>query len=186
MPTLASIAIATCRRLGARLALVQAHRLGDLIADGEHRVERRHRLLEDHADAIAADRAHVLLGQRQQILAGVADAAAGDAPGRRRHQPHDRQRGDRLAAARLADDAERRAARHRERDAVDRAHRAPIGAELRDQVTDLQQGLGHRDDDSAAGRAPRHGAPENETRRPRSPRVVTALRVGWSLTDHPR
>jgi hypothetical protein len=37
---------------------VQAQRLGDLVADGEHRVERGHRLLEDHRDAVAADRAH--------------------------------------------------------------------------------------------------------------------------------
>ena len=38
------------------------------------------------------------------------DLAAGDAAGRLRHQAHDRQRGDALAAARLADDAERAAA----------------------------------------------------------------------------
>ena len=32
-------------------------RLGHLLADGEHRIERAHRLLEDHADAGAADAA---------------------------------------------------------------------------------------------------------------------------------
>ena len=32
-----------------------ADRLGDLLADREHRIERAHRLLEDHADAPAAD-----------------------------------------------------------------------------------------------------------------------------------
>ena len=42
-------------------------------------------------------------------------------PGRIAHQAHDRQRGHRLAAARLADDAERAAGREREADAVDGA-----------------------------------------------------------------
>jgi hypothetical protein len=36
----------------ARGALVHPHHLGDLVADGEDRVERRHRLLEDHRDRL--------------------------------------------------------------------------------------------------------------------------------------
>ena len=40
-------------------ALVLLQRLGDLPADGEHRIERGHRLLEHHADVAAADRAHL-------------------------------------------------------------------------------------------------------------------------------
>ena len=36
--------------------LMQRQRLGDLPADGQHRVERGHRLLEDHRDLVAADR----------------------------------------------------------------------------------------------------------------------------------
>ena len=52
------------------------------------------------------------LGEREQVLAARSVIVpAGDAPGRRRDQPHDRQRGHALAAARLADDAERRRAR---------------------------------------------------------------------------
>ena len=45
------------------LALVQHEHLGDLPADRRDRIERRHRLLEDHGDAIAAQRA--LLGRRK-------------------------------------------------------------------------------------------------------------------------
>ena len=45
-----SISIARCERRGARQAAVQHQRFGDLVADGEHRVERGHRLLEDHRD----------------------------------------------------------------------------------------------------------------------------------------
>ena len=33
----------------------------DLAADGQHRVERGHRVLEDHGDLVAADMAHLVL-----------------------------------------------------------------------------------------------------------------------------
>ena len=58
-------------RLGPRVALghagVDARHFGDLIADGEHRIERGHRLLEHHRDPIAAHVLHVALGEREQI-----------------------------------------------------------------------------------------------------------------------
>ena len=66
----------------------------------------------------AAHRAHLALGQRQQVAALEQDAAAGDAA-RRLQQPQDRQRGHRLAAARLADQAERLARRDLKADVVD-------------------------------------------------------------------
>ena len=43
-------------------------RLGDLTADGEDRVQARHRLLEDHGDLVAADLVHFVHGQLGQIL----------------------------------------------------------------------------------------------------------------------
>ena len=47
-----SASIARLRSAGAGCrAVVRAHRLGDLVADGEHRVQAGHRLLEDHRDA---------------------------------------------------------------------------------------------------------------------------------------
>ena len=39
-------------------ALVQPQRFAKLLLDGVKRVERRHGLLEDHGDAVAAHRAH--------------------------------------------------------------------------------------------------------------------------------
>ncbi len=45
-------------RRAPRQMLVQGDALGDLPADGHHRIEARHRLLEDHADPVAANRAH--------------------------------------------------------------------------------------------------------------------------------
>ena len=59
------------------------------------------------------------VGQLEQVDALEQDLAAGDAPGRLRHEAHDRQRRDALAAARLADDAERAARFEREAHAVD-------------------------------------------------------------------
>ena len=51
-------------RRGARASrrpdpLVEQDRLDDLVADGEDRVERGHRLLEDHRDLVAADLPHL-------------------------------------------------------------------------------------------------------------------------------
>ena len=69
---------------------VDQQRLHDLEADGEHRVERRHRLLEDHRDVAPANLAHLVVGELQQVAALEEDAAADDAPGGLREEPHDR------------------------------------------------------------------------------------------------
>ena len=55
MPTSRSSAMARRPGVAQRHALRARDRLGDLVADVQHRVERRHRLLEDHRDAAAAD-----------------------------------------------------------------------------------------------------------------------------------
>ena len=102
MLTLCSISTASSR--AARLAelLVQHRSFRDLLADGQHRVQRGHRILEDHRDLVAPDRAHPLLVELQQVLAVVADRAARDHRRRRRDQLQHRHRRHALAAARLA------------------------------------------------------------------------------------
>src|SRR5215217_1772830 len=57
----------------------------------------------------------------------------------RRQEAQDRQRRHRLAAARLADDAERLAGFEVERDAVDGAHDAVAGEEMGREVADLEE-----------------------------------------------
>ena len=74
-----SISTARLRGLASAEAAVQRQRLGDLVAAGEDRVERGHRLLEDHRDAVAARRLHLLVGQRQQVGAAEPIAAGHDA-----------------------------------------------------------------------------------------------------------
>ena len=50
MRTASSISSARLRPSAQRDAVVARHRLGDLVADGVDRIERQHRLLEDHRD----------------------------------------------------------------------------------------------------------------------------------------
>ena len=97
-------------RVFAREAAVQDQRFGDLMADGQHRIQRRHRLLEDHGNGVAANLAHLRLRQLEQVAALEDHPSADRSPRRRRDQAQNRQRRDALAAAGLADDGERLAA----------------------------------------------------------------------------
>ena len=119
--------------------LVEDDRFHDLSADGEHRVQRRHRLLKDHADVAAADRLHLPLGQPHEVAAEERDAARFDAGGRGQ-QPHDRERRDALAGAALADDAERAALLEAEREIVDGLDDAFFGVEVGAEVGDFEEG----------------------------------------------
>ena len=121
-------------RLGPRAA-VHGERLGNLIADAHHRVERRHRLLEDERDARAPHLAHLGLAQGQQVAPLEEHRAAGDAA-RRLQQPQDRERGHRLAAARFADDAQRLPRRHLQAHVV---HGGAPAAERDGEMLDVEQ-----------------------------------------------
>ena len=69
MPTRPSSSIGAFAGLFRVHADVDAERLGDLQSDGQDRIERGHRLLEDHRDVAAADLAHLLVGEVEQIAA---------------------------------------------------------------------------------------------------------------------
>src|SRR5262252_6987664 len=94
---------------------MRAYRFGDLVTDGEHRIECTHRLLKNHADAAPAHPAHVGFAELDQIptlehnLTCPPAAAA-------RQQSQDREGGDRLAAAALTHAANGFARHHVERD----------------------------------------------------------------------
>src|SRR5687768_12349787 len=84
---------------------MDAQRLSDLMADGKNRIERAHRLLKDHRDAPAADRAHFPRAAGRQI--GSVEVDRSVEPGEIvRQEPQDRKAGDGLAAAAFADDAD--------------------------------------------------------------------------------
>src|SRR5579885_109618 len=129
-------------RILAADVFVQQHRFRNLAADGEHRVERGHRLLKDHGDVLAAHQAHCLLIKREQIAPGKLDGAAGDTAGRIGDQAHERERRDALTAAGFADDRQRFSRRQRETDAVDGFDQAMAEVEISAQVLDCEQWRG--------------------------------------------
>ena len=114
---------------GAAGALVHADRLRHLVADGEQRVQRGHRVLQDHGDALAAHAAHL----------GVGLVAAGPRPRTASRPPTMRAAGGSrrrmvsasvlLPRAGLADDAQRLARVQAE--ARRRRPRAPRGCPAR-------------------------------------------------------
>src|SRR5206468_8052623 len=118
-----------------------------LVADGEHRIERGLRVLEDHRDASAPNRPHLALGLLEEIVALEQDPAPDDPRRRPRHQSQQRERGHRLAAARLPDDAERLTLSEGKAHAVDGPHHTPagetIGVEILDPQNDVADLSGH-------------------------------------------
>ena len=128
---------AACVRLAH--VLMQQNRFGDLIAYGKHRVERGHRLLEDHRDVAAAQPAHSRRIGADQLFALKLDRAAHDPAGRLRDQTHDRKGRNRLAATRLANDAQGLALVEAEGYAVERRYFAVPRGERHAQVVDLQK-----------------------------------------------
>ncbi len=126
------------RRLPVK-ALMQAQRLAELAADGKHGVKARHRLLEDHADLVAANAAHLALGKFQEVLALEADRAC-DLCRRFWNEPQNRHGGHGFPTTALADHGKRLAFVHMKRNAVDGAINAILRAEMRLQLFDLEQG----------------------------------------------
>ncbi len=126
-------------RAPALRALPEPHArpLGDLLADAHHRVERRHRLLEDHADAVAAQPRRA--SAAESACAVEHDLAAGDAA-----RGRGAVRGSRAASCscrsptRRRGRARRRAATSR-RDAVD-------GLDDAARRRDLDAQVAHRED----------------------------------------
>ena len=129
---------------------MRQHRLDHLRVDPEYRIQRHHRVLEDHRDLVAAKGAHAFLGQLREVVSLEQDAAADDAA-RRIDQAHDGKAGDGLARARFADQPQHLAARHAEGDIVHRLHHAGAGEEMRAQVADFECGRALRHDE--CGRA---------------------------------
>ena len=87
----------------------------DLVAATHDRVQRGHRLLEDHRHPRAPQRAQSGLVDGEQVLAGEADLAAGRGKPLRQ-ESHDRVRDDALARPRFADQAHDFAAVHGQAD----------------------------------------------------------------------
>ena len=136
--------------VGAQRALrIQAHQLQQLLGaagaaalrqllhlrlDEHGGVQGRQRVLVDHGDLAAAQRVHLALAHGEQVLP-VVEHLAGDG-GLRVQKAHDGERGDGLAAARLAHEAHGLARAHHEAHMVDHVHVA-MARELDAEVLDL-------------------------------------------------
>ena len=114
---------------------VLLQRLDQLGADGQHRIERGHRVLEHDRQRTAAQLAQFLRRQLQQILP-IEHHAAGEFCFLRQ-QLQDRARQHGLAATGLADHAERPTGADGE---VDTVHRAQIAARRRQIDDDVLDG----------------------------------------------
>src|SRR5215470_8989658 len=131
-------------RAAAGRPLVDADRLGDLVAHREQRVQRHHRVLQDHRDPLAADAPHLVLGLLQEIGALEEHLARDDASRRRQHAQEGQRQGS-LARARLAHDAERLALIERQGDVVHGARdaRATRAHVVRGQAPYVEERTGH-------------------------------------------
>ncbi|KAG1217387.1 hypothetical protein G6F35_009204 [Rhizopus arrhizus] len=123
----------------ARDVLVQQIDFGQLLAHCHHRVQRRHGLLEDHRDLVAAHPPHGLVVVQSQVRARQTDAAGADPP-QRRDQPHDGQRRHALAAAGLPDQTQRFACTQLEADLAQYLRHAATRAKLQAEGLDFQSG----------------------------------------------
>ncbi len=129
------------RGLLAGQAFVQQENFVDLLLDAVQRVQRGHRLLEDHRNAVAANALHGLLVLLQKVLVLIADAAAGVARQGIGQQAQQRVRGDRFARATLAHQCQRLTLADVEADAVHHAVSLVTGDELHRQVAHFDQVL---------------------------------------------
>ena len=167
----------------ARAALVAAHDLHQLAADRERRIEARLRLLRDVRERAAAQRVELALAHRQQ-LALVPAHAAGDRLEAGGQQPQQRERRDALAAAGLADDAERLARQHVEAHALDEQPLAVPAGERNRQVAHRQQRVLARRCGRAARRGPRLQLGAAAARpRPARARAVHHRRVAHGVAE---
>ena len=120
---------------GGGQAAMRLEPVGQLPPDREDRIQRGHRLLEYHADLVAADFAHggrVGGSEVDRLPVGTVEVhgTGRDAAAAEIDEAHDRQRGDGFAGAGLADHAERLAGLNGEADVAHAGNPAAIGIEL--------------------------------------------------------
>ena len=124
------------------LLVVEGQNLVELVANAEHRVQRRHGLLEDHGNEVAAQMLHHTVRRLRDVVGLVAqiqaDLTLHDLTLRTLQKLHDGQAGHGLAAAGLAHDAHRLTHGDVEGNAVHGVHCAHVGKEVGVQVVDFQ------------------------------------------------
>jgi hypothetical protein len=128
---------APCRAV-AHLVVVGADGLDQLVADPVDRVERGHRVLEDHRYPRPPHLAQVLLGGPDQLAAMQLRRATDPRVGRAR-EADDRLCRDALTRARLADDRQHLTRAQLEGNPVDRPDQPVVALEGDGEVAQLEQ-----------------------------------------------
>ena len=118
--------------------LVLDHHFRQLLADGHDRVQRRHGVLKDHGDPVAAHFLIFLFGVIDQVPALKEDLSVQDDPGWVGDQLHNRQRYRGFPGAGLTHQAQHFTLLQAEVDTVDRLHIFGIGHIVDVQILDFQ------------------------------------------------
>src|SRR6056297_996517 len=116
-------------RGGRADTLVSAHRLDHLRLDAQNRVQGHHRILKDHRDLVAAQAAHVTVGQAGQVLATKVDLPAHDTA-RLMDKAQDRKAGDGFARPAFAHQSKHFAFIQRKAHAIHGLDHARFGEEM--------------------------------------------------------
>jgi len=117
--------------------------LHDLVADPDHRIERRHRFLEDHRDAPPAQCPPLCCRQFQQIAPLEANGPC-DRSNVVGQQAHHSGGADRLAGAGFTDNAKDLPRVQRERDRLDGEGSIGVGGQRQRQLLDRQNRVRRR------------------------------------------
>jgi len=118
-------------------AQVQLERLGDLVADGQHRVQGGHWVLEDHGDLRPAQQTHLFRVELHQVPAAEYHRIGLDLAGRLGDQPHNREGVHTLAAAAFPHNAQGFALIQRVGDAIHGINRPLLRVKFGVEVLDL-------------------------------------------------
>ena len=121
-------------------AAMGGERQRELVSDPVERIERGHRLLEDHGELRAAIVVEPVGREADQLLAAVLHRAFG--PAVRGEKAHDRHHGLALARSGFADDGDGLAGIDVEVDALHRMEDAVAGAEADVKIADGKNGFG--------------------------------------------
>ena len=118
--------------------LIAHQNFAHLAANGQHRIQRRHRVLENHRNLTAANPPHLLRRFLRQVIAAKANAAAGNFA-IIAQQLENRFTGDALTASGFSDNADQFPGVQRKTDATHRVYFTLTGEEGCVQVFKFQQ-----------------------------------------------
>ena len=119
---------------------VNEKRLDELFADPQVRIERGHRILENHGDALASDRSGFRRRAVEEVYAVKHRRTAYNVTRGLRNEAHDGVTSNGLTGAGFADDTERLASFDAEADAIDGAVDAVAGVEVSAKIVDGEEG----------------------------------------------